>query len=115
MKTNDARAIRAAKHQSLFREVNERIEALNEEFSRILPIGEWICECADEECFEPVALTVAEYEAIRAHPARFPVLPGHEQPEVESVVETNDRYLVVEKVGEAEVVASRHDPRRSRT
>jgi hypothetical protein len=93
---------------------SQRIEALNEEFSRILPIGDWICECADEECFAPIALTVDEYEAIRKHPARFPVLPGHELPDVETVVEGNDRYLVVEKVGVAKAVASRRDPRRSR-
>jgi hypothetical protein len=111
----DADAIRAAEHQSLFREVNERIEALNQEFSRILAIGDWICECADEECFEPIALTLAEYEAIRRHPARFPVLPGHELPEVETVVEANDRYLVVEKNGPAATVAAQHDPRRART
>jgi hypothetical protein len=116
MKTNThATAIRAAKHQSLFREVNERIEALNEASARILPIEDWICECADEECFERLAMTVDEYEAIRMHPARFPVLRGHELADVESVVEANDRYLVVEKVGPAKAVAVKHDPRRPRS
>jgi hypothetical protein len=111
--TPDAQeAVRAARHQSLFRDVNERIEELNEQFSRILPMADWVCECADEECFEPVELTMAEYEAIREHPARFPVLPGHELPDVETVVETHERYLVVEKQGAARDVAIEHDRRR---
>jgi hypothetical protein len=114
MTPEEVQAIRAAQHQSLFREVNERIEALNEEFARILPMGDWICECGDAECFEPIALTVAEYEDIRSHPARFPVLPGHELPAVEVVVERHERYLVVEKLGAAKDFAVEHD-RRSRT
>jgi hypothetical protein len=71
-----------------------------------------VCECADEECFEPIELTMDEYEAIREHPARFPVLPGHELPDVEKVVETHERYLVVEKQGAARDVAIEHDRRR---
>jgi hypothetical protein len=111
--TPDAQeAVRAARHQSLFRDVNERIEELNEQFSRILPMGDWVCECADEECFEPIELTMDEYEAIREHPARFPVLPGHElTTDVEVVVETHERYLVVEKKGTARDVAIEHDKR----
>lgn len=104
-------AVQAARHQSLFRDVNERIEELNEEFSRMLPMADWVCECADAECFEPIELTMAEYEAIRAHPARFPVLPGHELTDVEVVVETHERYLVVEKQGAARDVAIEHDKR----
>ena len=72
----ESRALRAARNQSLFREVNERIEALNEEFARILPMGDWICECADDACFETMSFTIDEYEAIRSNPARFPVVPA---------------------------------------
>jgi len=105
-------AVQAARHQSLFRDVNERIEELNEQFSPILPMGDWVCECADAECFEPIELTMDEYEAIREHPARFPVLPGHELPDIETVVETHERYLVVEKQGAARDVAIKNDRRR---
>jgi hypothetical protein len=104
-------SVQAAKTQSLFREVNERIESLNEHFSRT-SMDDWICECGDPACFEPISLTVDEYEAIRAHPARFPVLPGHELPEVEEVVEVNERYLVVEKRGSAKALAIAHNPRK---
>ena len=106
-----ARAVRAAESQSFFREVNERIEALNESFSHLLELGDWICECSNTDCLDTLCLTVGEYEAIRAHPARFPIIAGHEQPEVEIVVETNERYIVVEKVGEAARIAHERNPR----
>lgn len=105
------RQIRAAKNESLFREINERIAELNEAFEAILPVSEWICECADQACIEPLPMTYEAYEAIRENPARFAVLPGHELPDVERVVEEHDGYLVVEKVGVARAVAEQHDPR----
>jgi hypothetical protein len=109
--TEDERALRAAQNQALFREVNERIEALNTGFSLVLPMGDWVCECADDNCSERMSLTPAEYEAIRRHPDRFPVLPGHEVPEVETVVEVNDRYVVVEKFGAAKDFVVAHSAR----
>src|SRR2546430_1746537 len=36
------------------------------------------CECGVASCFERIALTPEEYEAVRSHPARFLVSPGHE-------------------------------------
>jgi len=111
MTPDETLAVQAAQNQSLFREVNERIEELNERFATQMPLTDWICECADETCFQSVSLTVAEYEAIRAHPTRFPVLPGHERPEIETVVEVNERFLVVEKRGRAGEVAVSYDPR----
>ena len=42
----DLQRERAAKNQSLFREVNERIEDLDHTSTFI----EFICECANEEC-----------------------------------------------------------------
>ena len=107
----DTRAVRAAKNQALFREVNERIESLNVEFSRILLMSAWICECADETCFETLSLTLAEYEAIRENPARFFVLQGHEVADLETVLERHDRYTVVEKIGAGGRYAADHDPR----
>src|ERR1043166_5472987 len=47
---------------------------------------EFICEGGRRDCAEPITMTVAEYQAIRADPTRFAVLRGHELPEVKSVV-----------------------------
>jgi hypothetical protein len=104
----DLQRERAARNQSLFREVNERIE----ELSRSATMPSFICECCDEGCDEMMALTLEEYEHVRSDANRFAVLPGHEVPAVEEVVEATDRYVVVAKLGAGGPVAVRLDPRR---
>jgi hypothetical protein len=101
------RLARTARNESLFREVNDRIEELSEnvEAQGIAPEGgliEFHCECGREDCTERVRLTVAEYEHVRSDNDRFAVVPGHETPEMEAVVETGDRFVVVDKLPEAE-------------
>jgi hypothetical protein len=59
--------------------------------------GSFVCECSDETCVDPVELTPAEYGDIRAHPTRFVVVPGHEDEEIERVVEQNGRFVIVQK------------------
>ena len=104
--------VRAAQNQSLFREVNEKIELVSQGASSMFQ--EFACECADTECFEKVPLTVEEYEHVRRIPTHFFVKPGHVYRDVELVVETDgrgDRFEVVEKFGEAGTLAVRLDPR----
>jgi hypothetical protein len=55
------------------------------------------CECDDPSCARPVQLTLPEYERAVAAPDRFMVLPGHEDPEVERIVEEHAGYLIVSK------------------
>jgi hypothetical protein len=55
------------------------------------------CECADRACFERVWLTATEYEAVRAREGRFAVLPAHVVAEVEWIVESHERYAVVQE------------------
>jgi hypothetical protein len=99
---------RAAKNQSLFREVNERIEDLSVSAS----FTTFICECMDQSCTETVSLTIEEYEHVRSNSNWFIVLSGHEQTAVENVVEATDRFLVVAKLGAGEAVARGLDPRK---
>lgn len=104
---------RAAKNQSLFREVNERIEPLNQSFSPSNRLNEFLCECANETCSEHVSMTVEEYEAVRASSEQFAVMPddAHVWPDVERVVDRHDRYWVVEKLDYAGGMAAKLDPR----
>jgi hypothetical protein len=104
----DARRVYAAKNQSVFREVNERIEEIAPPSSFI----EFICECADPECGERLAVTLQEYEGVRSKSSRFFVLPGHELLDVEKVVESSERYLMVETLGTGRRMAEGLDPRR---
>ena len=79
----------------------------------VLPVGEWICECADDTCVQQIELSAAEYESVRLDGTHFLVAPGdgHVFLDVESVTERNDRYWVVEKFGTAGTEADRLDPR----
>ena len=90
------------RNEALFREVNERIREITE--GQGVPVDEHVlfqCECGRLECHEQVQVSLAEYEAVRAQARRFLVLPGHEIASVETIVSRNDRFLVVEKHGEA--------------
>jgi hypothetical protein len=51
-RSGDERAARFARNQALYREVNERVQAINEAFESLLPLGDWVCECANPECSE---------------------------------------------------------------
>lgn len=99
------------RRQSLFREVNERIEGLADGFE---PADEMeiLCECAHGGCTELIALTSDLYEALRRVPTHFAVRAGHEIPAVERVVERHDGWVVVEKFGESGIEAAGLDPRR---
>jgi hypothetical protein len=99
------------RRQSLFREVNERIDELAQSFGLQDELA-IICECASGRCSERIAISQAEYEHVRRAPNHFAVLPGHEIPAVERVVEQNARYSVVEKLGESAAAAIKLDPRR---
>ena len=93
----ELRKRRLAENQALFREINERIEA-NAETQGSDPYAyEFVCECSSLECFERFDLTLAEYGRVRDRPQRFIVLSGHEQPEVEEVVERRSAVVIVEK------------------
>jgi hypothetical protein len=107
----ELRRQRAARNQSLFREVNERIEDLAGSAS----FPTFICECMDETCDATISVSVEEYERVRRGSNRFLVLPGHEERDLEEIVDSTDRFLVVSKLGSGATVAERLDPRRRPT
>jgi hypothetical protein len=106
----EARDERLAQNEVLFRSVNEAIEQQAIAFGG-LDEYEFICECARRACFDRVALTIRDYEHVRAEGTRFFVVPGHENVEVELVVETKPGFVIVEKDGPAGIVADLADPR----
>jgi hypothetical protein len=104
---------RAAKNQSLFREVNERVKDLNDSFHVFTSISDWVCECANDDCFELIEMTTREYEGVRGDGSRFVVAPSeqHVWPEAENVVERFANYWIVEKIELAGQIAEARDPR----
>ena len=113
--TVSARDERLAGNEALFREVNERVAEVATHFIEVETLDEpvdFTCECGRAVCAEPITMTMVEYEAIRAKSTHFAVVPEHEQPEIEIVVERHPTYLVVEKrEPDAREVARETDPR----
>ncbi len=106
---------RRAKNEVLFRTVNEAIEQQALRFGSIDDEYEFFCECSSVECVERVALTLRQYEQIRADGTRFVLVAGHADPEVEQVVERTADHHVVEKDGPAGIIAEQDDPRSAET
>ena len=108
----DGRAKRIGLNEAVFREVNERVRAINDEFGARLDTAEFVCECGETSCTERIRLSLSEYEAVRAEPTHFAIKDGHEIPDVEDVVERCDGYIVVaKKAGDPAELARSVDPR----
>lgn len=108
----DERSRRIAANESRFREINERLRddlrALPEDDAPV----DFVCECGHVDCAEPVPLTVREYEAVRSTSLDFFIVPGHEAPDVEDVVDVNERFARVRKHPDAAAQVRATDPRR---
>jgi hypothetical protein len=86
--------VREERDAHFFRQVNERIYALEGGWVSGEPIG-FICECSDPACIAPVYLTVGEFSDVRSSPRHFVARPGHVDWTNERVVTSTERYVVV--------------------
>lgn len=102
---------RLALNETLFRTANERM-ADWEERRRADATEVYYCECADRECHTKVGIRASDYERIRKNSAYFFVLPGHEAAEIETVIESHDDWIVVEKDAHIREIAEATNPRR---
>lgn len=108
---NEDLKLRLANNEAVFRDVNEAIARGQWPGEEDSP-GAFRCECARADCNSLVQMTVRDYERVRSYPRRFLVLPGHQVPEIETVVDTQPGYVVVEKLeDEAGQRAEDSDPR----
>jgi hypothetical protein len=106
----DERERRIGQNEALFREVNERIERLSRSLQATDSIT-ILCECADASCTEQIEISLSKYQRIRQDSTFFFVRPGHEQTDIEDVVEQAEEYYVVRKTDGAAEVARELDPR----
>ena len=88
-----SREERLAANEARFREINESAQPQRESQGT----GRFVCECADLSCTVWIEVPPDEYTAVRANTHRFVIAPGHQVPDVESIVERHDGYFVVEK------------------
>jgi hypothetical protein len=112
MAMEESRRRRAA-NEAVFREVNERIEALDEQLIEREGDGfEIVCECHRLDCMERLHVEKTAYERIRSESALFFVRAGHQDPTAEDVVDSAANYLIVRKhPGIPQQVAEATDPR----
>lgn len=111
---------RNAETQNLFREVNERVAEVYEQFSggftrdTTPELIEIFCECGHlTPCDERIYVTAATYERVRSDSTTFLLLPGHGKGNVETVIERGDGFLIARNFGRAGEIARAADPRRS--
>jgi len=99
-------------NQVRFRDFNEWIQSSNDQMGHHRPMEEYICECSDGDCRQPVLVTREEYESVRARGAQFVIALNHENPEIDRVLGQNDRFALSEKLpGAGERRALATDPR----
>lgn len=94
------RELRAARTQALFRAVNEKIRAVNDDFAELTGSFTVACGCADPVCLEMLEIPVDVYRRVRQSPYTFVLLADHVDGAVERVVAQEDSYVVVEMPGE---------------
>jgi hypothetical protein len=102
-------AERAARNEEIFRDVNERIEqgAKRHGIETAQPFH---CECGQISCFDTVQVPSSVYERIVGERYHFLLIPGHEDPGIERVVERHPDFVVAEKIGEARAQIERDHP-----
>jgi hypothetical protein len=115
------RAQRVGLNEATFRNFNEGVKqvsvAFQHDYERSLGPGlpeelEIVCECGRGDCADRLRISMAEYEHVRSDAELFALVPGHELPDFESVVEDYGRFIVVRKhYGEAAQLARDTDPR----
>jgi len=57
--------------------------------------GKFLCECGNIACTETLALTAQDLRLLHSIEGHFAVLPGHQIPEIETLVKENGHYAIV--------------------
>ncbi len=83
---------RVVKTEELYRRLNVAIAQLLDDGD-----GSFLCECGNPLCNEPVELAREDLEELHREPGRYAVVPGHDIPDLETVVAERGRYVVVQK------------------
>ena len=108
----DERERRLGLNEALFREVNERIQDVNQALGTTTGEFDIVCECGDETCSDRIRVPFSVYERVRSDSKQFLLELGHDDPTVERVIEHLEGFVIVEKEGvDVEQVAEETDPR----
>lgn len=102
---------RLAENEVIFRQANEKVSrelddlrqaAASDGHTGMVPDKDpelhFYCECSDEKCRKRIVMSPAKYKQLHQNSSQFVLLPGHNVPELERVVDGSKEYIVVEKV-----------------
>lgn len=109
--TGDAGRKRMAENEVAFRRLNESLDQAVDAVGGEHTQHDFICECGRSDCFDRVKLTRAAYQRVREDGTRFVLVPGHENPKFEHVVDRDPGLILVEKTGVAGRIAESQNPR----
>ena len=108
---DEASEQRKARNETLFRDANESVRDVQEDLGITGGLMPFLCECEEPTCRGIIKVAQSDYEAVRAHPRHFLLVPGHEG-HGERVVEEHSSYFIVEKFGLSGEIAEATDPRK---
>jgi hypothetical protein len=86
------RAERVVQTERFFHAINEEI--VQRDSGHLV---DYLCECGNPLCTETIVLDATMLMRLHAKPNLFVVLNGHEIPDVETIVDRSDGYLIVRK------------------
>jgi hypothetical protein len=87
---------RLTENREVFRRANQELDASASQMGLSGP-RPYLCECNDARCTRTMLIDGAAYTDVRTHPARFVVLPGHDEG-LEVVDDAGGgEYVVVER------------------
>lgn len=86
------RADRIVQTEVFFRSVNEEIARNDGKVTT-----QYLCECGNPACAEGIALPPGAIQHLHSSALHFLVKPGHEIPDVETVVDEAETYVIVRK------------------
>jgi hypothetical protein len=101
----DARVRRLAANEAIARQVNEQVEQLGERWNAPEEPLEILCECSRAECTQRLHVSLPDYRTVRENDARFMLVDGHVDLEIERRVDEVGDATVVEKFGPGREVA----------
>jgi hypothetical protein len=109
-KTKSKSERRLVENEVFFRQANQAVEdglkdvaklARDEGHMSMAPDDDaaiqFYCECSDEKCTKRITLSAAEYEEAHKNQDQFMILPGHNLPELERIIKSTGKYLIIEK------------------
>ena len=94
---------RLRENEEFMESLNQRMKALVEEIREERDDDpdapfDFFCECSDLDCRKRIRMDPRRFEEIHRDPEQFVLLPGHEIPAVEVVVDQEGAYLIVRKI-----------------